>query len=105
MQEIRGAVERIDDPAVLRIAALRLARFLHQEAVGGTRLLKLGADDLLGAVIGGGDEVRRPLARDLQVLHLAEVALQSARRLGRGATMTFRIAERAMRAAYSARRT
>ena len=63
----------------------RLARFLHEEAVARARAMQLGADDLLGAMVGGRDEIGRPLARDLQVLDLAEVALQPARRLGRGA--------------------
>ena len=38
------------------------------------------AQDLFGAAVGGGDEIGRPLERDLQVLDLAEVALERARR-------------------------
>ena len=48
---------------------------------GSVGRLALGGpvDEDLGAAIGGGDEVPRPLDRDLQVLDLAEVAAQAAR--------------------------
>jgi hypothetical protein len=39
---------------------------------------------LLGALIGLRDEIRRPLAADLQVLDLAEIAAQALARLARG---------------------
>ena len=41
-------------------------------------------EDFFGAPVGGGDEIRRPLERDLQILDLAEIADQRARRLARG---------------------
>ena len=53
-----------------------LAAFLAEEAVAGPRLGELGAERFLGAVVGGGDEIARALQRDLQVLDLAEVALE-----------------------------
>ena len=59
MQEVGGAVERIDDPAMGLVVADDLAALLHQEAVAGPRLRQLAEDDLLGPVVGGGDEVRR----------------------------------------------
>ena len=37
VQEVGGAVERIDDPAVLVVLAGDHAALLHQEAVAGTR--------------------------------------------------------------------
>ena len=40
----------------------------------GRALAELLAQDLLGAPVGGADEVARPLDRDLQMLDLAEVA-------------------------------
>ena len=52
---------------------------LQDEAVAGPRLSQRLEQHLLGAVVGGGDEVAGPLARHLQVLDLAEVALQAAR--------------------------
>ena len=85
MEEVGGAVERIDDPGVGRVGAVVVAAFLAEEAVAGPGLGQLGAERLLGLAVGGGDEVARPLERDLEVLDLAEVALQRAGGLaGRG---------------------
>ena len=78
VQEIGGAVERIDDPAMARIGAGARAAFLAEEAVIRPRLQKLLAHDLLGAAVGGGDEIARPLQRHLQVLDFAEIALEAA---------------------------
>ena len=64
--------------------ALDDARLLHDEAVVRPRLLQRVAQDLLGLAVGGGDEVAGALARDLQVLDLAEIALERARRLHHG---------------------
>src|ERR1035437_1496473 len=52
VQEIGGAVERIDDPAMRLVGALALASFFTQKAVTGPRLAQLGEQRLLGA--GGG---------------------------------------------------
>ena len=49
VQEIGGAVERIDDPAVASVGALVRAAFLAEEAVIRPRLGELGAQNLLGA--------------------------------------------------------
>ncbi len=76
VQEVGGAVERIHDPGVVGIAARDGAALLHQEAEVRPRLLQLLADRALGFVVGGGDEVARPLGRDLELRDLAEVALQ-----------------------------
>jgi hypothetical protein len=84
VQEVGGAVERIDDPAVRAVDADDLAALFHEEAVTGARLGQLAVDHILGFVVGGADEVARPLHRHLQVLHLAEVAGKPAPRLARG---------------------
>ena len=68
---------------VLSVPSLAAA-FLAEEAVARPRLQQFGAQDFLGAMVGGGDEIRRTFERDLQVLDLAEVALEAARRLARG---------------------
>ena len=78
VQEVERAVERIDDEAVRLVRALHLAAFLEQEAVARPRLLEALADDLFGLLVGGGDEVGGTLARDLQVLDLAEIADEAA---------------------------
>ena len=85
VQEVGGAVERIDDPAIVRRAAGLDAALLHDEAVVGPAALQLLLDHLLGAAVGGRDEVARPLDRDLQLLDLAEIAGEQARGLGGGA--------------------
>ena len=84
VQEIGGAVERIDDPGVGPVGAFVPAAFLAEEAVARARLGKFGAQRLLGLAVGGGDEIARALERDLQILDLAEVALERARGLARG---------------------
>ena len=67
VQEIGGAVERIDDPAMGLVGALAHAAFLAEEAVAGPRLGQFGIQRLLGAAVGGGDEIGRALQRDLQI--------------------------------------
>src|SRR5262249_35042614 len=78
VDKVGSAVERIDDPRVGLVAALVSPALLAEEAVAGPRLRKLGAQDLLRAVVGRRDEVRRSLQRYLQALDLAEVALEAA---------------------------
>ena len=73
-----------------------LAALLGQEPVGGTRPGELGDQRLVGAVVGGRDEVARPLQRNLQVLDLAEVTGESATTLSTAFTMTFISAVRAI---------
>ncbi len=85
VQEIGGAVERIDDEAVGAVGALDLAALLEQEAVAGPRAGKLAMQDLLGAGVGGGDEIGGTLQRDLKLLDLAEIARQAAARFAGGA--------------------
>src|SRR5262244_1411443 len=84
VQKIQRAVERIDDPAVSLVAAFARAAFLAQKTVAGTRMLELVAQDFLGAPVGSGDEIGWPLERSLQMLDLAEIALERAARLARG---------------------
>ena len=78
VQEIGGAVERIDDPAVRVVGAGMRAAFLAEKAVIRPRLGELGAQNLLGLAVGGGDEIARAFERHLQMLDLAEIALEVA---------------------------
>ena len=55
----------------------RGAAFLAEKAVIRPRLGEFLVDDFLGAAVGGGDEIARALERDLQVLDLAEIALEA----------------------------
>jgi hypothetical protein len=84
VQEVRGSVERIDDPAPRRVLALLAAAFLAEPAVIGPRAHQLLLQDLLGGDVGAADEIARPLHRDLQVLHLAEILHQAPARLAGG---------------------
>ena len=64
VQEVGGAVQRIDDPAVGAVLALDRAAFLEQEAEARARPAELRDQRLLRPVVGGGDEIRRsPFAR------------------------------------------
>jgi hypothetical protein len=61
--------------AAVDIAAARyFARRFRLTHIVRPRLGELAAQDLLGAPVGGADEVARPLDRDLEMLDLAEVA-------------------------------
>src|SRR5581483_5846977 len=84
VQEIRRAVERIDDPEMGAIAALDAAAFLAEEAIARPRLGQFLAQDFFGALVRSGDEVGRPLHRYLELLHLAEVAFERAAGKPRG---------------------
>src|SRR5262249_23931292 len=66
------------------VAAFARAAFLAQETVAGTRMRELLAQDFLRVPVRGGDEIGRPLERRLQVLDLAEIALERAAGLARG---------------------
>ena len=85
VEEVGGAVERIDDPARLVRIALDLAAFLEQHAPVGPGVAQLLDERLLGALVGHRHEVGRALAADLELLDLAEVAPKARRRLARGA--------------------
>ena len=80
VQEIGGAVERIDDPTMGAVGAFDHAALLHEETVAGPGPGQLGIEDLLGAGIGGADEIGRPFERNLELLDLAEIARQAAAR-------------------------
>ena len=85
MQKIGGAVERVDDEAMGAVGAFDLAALLEQETVAGPRANELVVQDLLGASVGGGDEIGRAFQRDLELLDLAEVAREAAAGLAGGA--------------------
>ena len=84
MQEVGGAVERIDDPGVALVGAFAAAAFLADEAIAGARLAEIIVQHLLGALVGEADEIRRSLQRHLKILDLAEIALQAAAGAARG---------------------
>ena len=77
VEKIGGAVERIDDEAMGAVGAFDLAALLHEEAVAGPRMGELLMQDLLGAGVGGADEIGRTLERDLELLDLAEIAREA----------------------------
>src|SRR6185369_9963926 len=61
VQEIGGAVERVDDPGMGLVGAVMASAFLAQKAVAGTRLREFLAQNFLSAPVGGGDEIGRSL--------------------------------------------
>src|SRR6266481_6107967 len=84
VQEVRGAVERIDDPGVALVVAYAGPAFLADEAITRPRPGEVGVQHLLGAPVGHGDEIGGPFQRYLKVLDLAEVALETAAGAARG---------------------
>ena len=65
------------------VRALDRRRVLHRGSIARPRAAQLGEEDFLG-LVGLADKVARTLERDLQVLHLAEVARQRLAGLQRG---------------------
>ena len=76
VQEIRGAVDGIDDEAVRLVLAFDGARLFDQKAITGPRLAQLLDENAFGALVGGGDEIGGAFARHLQIFQLAEIADQ-----------------------------
>src|SRR6185437_12270812 len=81
VQEIGGAVERIDDPCVRSVGAFAAAAFLAEKAVAGARFDQFLIERFFRAPVGGGNEIRGALERDLQLFQFAEIALERARSL------------------------
>ena len=84
VQEVGGAVQRVDDPGVGLVGPLDQAALLAKEAVAGAGLGQRFEDHLLGLEVGGGDEIGRRLFGHLQLAEFAEIAVEAARRLARG---------------------
>ena len=84
VQEVGRAIQRVDEPPVLAVLTADRTRLLQEKTEAGSRAGELPAQNLLGAPVGGADEVARPLDRDLKVLDLAEIAHQRPRRLVHG---------------------
>src|SRR3546814_1733657 len=84
VEEVRGAVERVDDETRLARIALDLARLFHLEAPARARVGQLVIERPLGRLVGLRHEIGRALLRNLQMLDLAEVAAQLCAGLARG---------------------
>ncbi len=84
MQEVRGAVERIDQPAVLSVLGFNLAGFFHQEAVIRAGAAQFRVDDLFGAAVCLADIVAGALERNLKILDFAKIASEAAAGLHSG---------------------
>lgn len=78
VQEVGGAVQGIDDPGVALVGALTGAALFADEAVAGPGLGEVLVEDLFRALVGERDEIRGTLQRDLEMLDLAEIALEAA---------------------------
>src|SRR5262249_29727656 len=74
----------LEEPGASLARALARARFFAETPVAGACVHELLAQGLLGAVVGRAHEIRRPLERHLQLLNLAEIALEPAPGLARG---------------------
>src|SRR5438552_8587341 len=84
VQKVGGAVERVDDPGVALVGALAGAAFLAHKAVTRPRLGQIRVEHLFRALVGKRDEIGGTLQRHLQILDLAEVALEAAAGAARG---------------------
>ena len=80
MQEVAGAVERIDNPPGLVLVPFDHTGFFHHESPIRPCGEKFVVDGAFGDPIRLRYEVCRPLMADLKVLDLAKVATQAATR-------------------------
>jgi len=62
MHEVRGSIERVDDPAMLIVGSVDRTGFFHQESVSGPRFFQFAMDNFLSLAIGRGDKIGRPLS-------------------------------------------
>ena len=85
VQEVGGAIERINNPARLTLFTLNLPAFFEQEAPIGPRMEQLVIEYPFGLLIRLRNEICGALFGDLQMLDLAKVAAQAATRLARRA--------------------
>ncbi len=83
MQEIGGAVERIDDPDEFAVAAA--AAFLGEEGVLRVAAANGGDDVGLGLAVDVGDEIVAALAVDFQGIEAREAAYDQIAGAPRGA--------------------
>ena len=84
VKEIRRAVDRIDNPALVRVFTFDRAAFFHQEAEPGTCLVQFLVQNFFGAFIRFRHEIAGPFAGNLQLFDFAEIAHQQSRRLAGG---------------------
>jgi hypothetical protein len=77
VQEVGGAVQRINDPARLALPARDLTLFFKQKPIIGARLLEDFLDRPFGRAVGIRHEIGRAFARHLQLFDLVEVAAQA----------------------------
>ena len=61
VQEIGGAIERIDDPRMALVAAFATATFFTEKTVARPCLHELCVDGFFGATVGGRHEIGRAL--------------------------------------------
>ena len=80
VQEVQRAIQRVDNEAVRLVRSLNHAALFHQEAIARASLCQAVIDDLLGAVVGIGNEIGRALLGHLQVFDFPEVARKRAAR-------------------------
>ena len=78
MQEVRGSIERVNDPAMDPVSLGLGAAFLADKPKFRSGTHQFVADRFLGTPVGGGNEIRGALARHLELLNFAEVARQVA---------------------------
>ncbi len=74
MEEVGGAIQWIDQPAMLSILGFNLTRFFHQEAKIRAGAAQFGVDDFFRFAVGLADVIAWTFERDLKVLHFAEIA-------------------------------
>ena len=85
VQEIGRRVERIDVPGVALVGSFDPPALLHDKAVARPRLREFLIERLFRALVGEADKIAGAFHRHLQFADLAEIALEAAAGLDRGA--------------------
>jgi hypothetical protein len=78
MEKVRCAIERVDNPSIGLVRAFMASALLTEESIARAGAQQFFFQSLFRAAVRGGDEIRRALERYLQLLDLAEIAVERA---------------------------
>ena len=76
VQEVGGAVERINNPAMLAVCTFNRAAFFHQKAIVRTRTAQFTENNVFCFFIRLAHIIARAFKRNLQILYFAEITRQ-----------------------------
>src|SRR5690606_40560427 len=81
VKEVRGAVQRVDDPAVRLVGTFDLATLFHEVAIARPPLGEFLKENLFGLAVRGRHEYCRAFQRNRKLFDFSDIALAAARSL------------------------